>query len=71
MDKGKVSTRPIKIAIEIDAPEAHKGEVKNFGTGGAHIIFSKDYVGYEVLVVPIKKLENAKTRIQKVGKRKR
>ena len=67
MGKNK-EVKPIKINFGIDAPEALKGEVKNFGTGGAHIIFNKNYVGYEVLVIPLKKIKNENDK--KLGKNK-
>ena len=40
------------------ALESLKGKVKKFGDGGAHIPFSADYIGYEVAVVPIRRIEN-------------
>lgn len=55
MEKTKTMTRPVKININIEAPEAHKRIVTSIGTGGAHISFLKEYLGYEVLIIPLKK----------------
>jgi putative transposon-encoded protein len=60
MDKIKESSRPLVVNMKFEALKSFKGEVKKFGTGGAHIVFSTDYLGYEVAVVPIKKISGGK-----------
>lgn len=60
MVKIKASTRPIIVNMKFEALKALKGQVKAFGTGGAHIIFTTDYIGYEVAIVPIKRIKNGK-----------
>lgn len=62
MDKTNKSTRPIIVNMKFEALKSFKGEVKEFGTGGAHIVFSTDYLGYEVAIVPIKKINDAKNK---------
>lgn len=60
MDKTKESTRPIIVNMKFKALKSLKGEVKEFGTGGAHIPFSVDYIGYEVAIVPIRRIKYEK-----------
>jgi len=58
---GKINRkiRPIIVNMKFQALESLKGNVKKFGDGGAHIPFSADYIGYEVAVVPIRRIKNA------------
>lgn len=58
MDKLKEKIRPIVVNMKFESLKSFKGKVKEFGTGGAHIIFSTDYLGYEVAVVPLRKIKN-------------
>jgi hypothetical protein len=57
MDKIELSSRPITLDFQVRAPEVRTGKVTGFGTGGAHIVFSKDYLNYEVLIIPLKKVK--------------
>jgi len=43
----------IDVITKIKAKEVLRGKVKPFGTGSAHIPFRIDYLGKEVLVIPL------------------
>ena len=54
MEKTPKKVHNVKVTTEIKAKEILEGKVAKFGAGGAHIIFSSKYVGWEVVVIPIK-----------------
>jgi len=44
-------TPKVEVNMKIEAEEIHRRKVVKFGTGGAHIVFSKDHIGKEVIII--------------------